>query len=42
MPTPASGYELNGKRIPSVSSILNIGLGGYSKDPLMAWAWKEK
>ena len=41
MPTPTAGYELNGRRIPSVSSILNIGLGGYSKDALMAWSWKE-
>jgi hypothetical protein len=41
MPTPRSGYQLNGKRIPSVTTILAVGLGGYSKDPLMKWAWSE-
>lgn len=41
MPTPSDGYYLNGKRIPSVTTIIGTGLGGYSKDALMKWAWTE-
>lgn len=41
MPSPALGYEIDGKSIPSVTTVIGVGLGGYSKDNLMAWAWKE-
>lgn len=41
MPTPSTGYAIDGKRIPSVTQVIGIGLGGYSKDALMQWAWKE-
>lgn len=36
MPTPPNGYFLNGKRVPSVSTILS-GLG-WGNDHLMKWA----
>jgi len=39
--TPTGGYFIDGQRVPSVTTILGIGLGGYSKDPLMKWAWEE-
>lgn len=41
MATPTQGYSLDGKRIPSVTTILGVGLGGYAKDALLHWAWKE-
>jgi hypothetical protein len=42
MPTRAGGYKTTaGRSIPSVTQIINIGLGGYSKDALIAWAFKE-
>jgi hypothetical protein len=36
MPTPAKGYWLNGKRVPSVSTIL--GSLGWGSDALLNWA----
>jgi hypothetical protein len=36
MPTPSNGYWLNGKRVPSVSTIL--GNLGWGNDQLMKWA----
>ena len=39
MPTPAKGYWLNGKRVPSVSTIL--GNAGWGNDALMDWAAKQ-
>lgn len=41
MPTARDGYYVDGKRVPSVTTILGVGLGGYSKDALMKWAWTE-
>jgi len=41
MPTASKGYEVNGKKVPSVTTVIGVGLGGYSKDALMAWAAKE-
>jgi hypothetical protein len=39
--TPTGGYYIGTERVPSVTTILGIGLGGYSKDALMAWAHRE-
>lgn len=36
MPTPKSGYRLNGRSVPSVSTVLN-GLG-WGQDHLVRWA----
>lgn len=41
MPTARTGYTVNGSKVPSVTTIIGVGLGGYSKDQLMAWAAKE-
>lgn len=41
MPTPTDGYYIGVKKVPSVTQIISVGLGGYSKDALMQWAWKE-
>lgn len=40
MATPKSGYYIDGKRVPSVTTIIGTGLGGYSRDALMHWSWK--
>lgn len=40
MPTPRFGYQLpDGTRCPSVTTVLSSL--GWSKAPLMHWAWKE-
>lgn len=39
MPTQAGGYYLDGKRIPSVTTIL--GNCGWNKDALMGWAHRQ-
>jgi hypothetical protein len=41
VPTPSDGYYIDGRRVPSVTTIIGTGLGGFSKDALMAWAWRE-
>lgn len=43
MPTKKGGYwTTDGKRrLPSVTTVIGVGLGGYSKDALLHWAWKE-
>jgi hypothetical protein len=34
-------YAADGRtRLPSVTTVLSTGLGGYSKDALIHWAWK--
>ncbi len=40
MASPSNGYYLNGVKVPSVTTIIGVGLGGYSKDALMHWSWK--
>lgn len=43
MPTKKGGYWTadRSRRLPSVTTVIGVGLGGYSKDALLQWAWKE-
>lgn len=46
MATPTEGYFVTlpdgtKKKVPSVTTIINSGLAGYSKDALMYWAWDQ-
>lgn len=46
MATPTEGYFVTlpdgtKKKVPSVTTILGVGLGGYSQGALMFWSWKE-
>lgn len=37
---PTQPYYVEGKRVPSVTTIIGSNLG-WNKDPLMYWAWKQ-